>query len=103
MMRDRDLIHVDVSSPGVWARQSDADLHDLALREADGEDVTAFMAGGIAWEGGGPIGMDKVPGLRVKARRTIAGDRLTEAALKEWTLKVRRPCLPIPQPPRSER
>lgn len=88
-MRDRDLIHVDVSSPGVWARHSDVDLQDLALREADGEDVTLYLRGGLTWEGGGPIGMGKVAGLRPPMERRIAGDRLTEAALKEWTLKVR--------------
>lgn len=88
-MRDRDLMHVDVNSPGVWARQSDVDLHDLALREVHGEDVTPRLAGGLSWEGGGPIGMGKVPGLKPSSQRSIAGDRLTEAALKEWTLKVR--------------
>ncbi|KAL7418111.1 hypothetical protein BDY24DRAFT_374124 [Mrakia frigida] len=87
LTRDRDLITVDVSSPGIWARQSDADFDDLAERERAGEDVTNLMKGGRQWEGGGPVGMGMVAGLEGSKRRTLKGNRLSEEALKEWTLK----------------
>lgn len=92
MTRDNDLINVDVTSPGVWARRSDADVEDLAQREADGEDITDSLEGGRSWEGGGPVGMGMVPGLEGSLRRTLKGHRLTEEALKEWTLKVGNSC-----------
>ncbi|CED83312.1 hypothetical protein [Phaffia rhodozyma] len=87
LTRDRDLIMVDVTSPGIWARHSDVDFADLVSRESAGEDVTELLKGGKDWEGGGPVGMGMVIGFEMPAKRSIAGDQLTESALKEWTLK----------------
>jgi hypothetical protein len=94
MMRDRDLITVDVSSPGVWARESDRDWEELLEMEREGEDISSKLKAGREWEGGGPVGMGKVAGFGEDAqggewKRTMKGDPLSEENLKEWTLKVR--------------
>lgn len=71
-MRDRDMIDVDVTSPGVWDREADMEL--------DAEDGT----GGGSSEGSSGGGGDTP---REKERRS-RGQALTVASLKLWTSMV---------------
>ena len=71
-MRDQDMADVDVTTPGVWRRDSDADYDDLLRRELDDE------AMGIS---------PKENSSRPRAR----GGRLTEENLKLWLSMVRHP------------
>jgi hypothetical protein len=68
-MRDQDLADVDVSSPDVWARESDVHYEDLLRRELEEE----------------AIGVPPQEQQRLRAR---AG-RLTEANLRVWHSLVR--------------
>ncbi|KIY61195.1 hypothetical protein CYLTODRAFT_495367 [Cylindrobasidium torrendii FP15055 ss-10] len=64
-MRDQDMADVDVTSPGVWDRESDAQYEDLKAREAE-EAAT------------GVINTDSPP------RPRATGGRLSEQNLKIW-------------------
>ncbi|KAJ9104107.1 hypothetical protein QFC19_004091 [Naganishia cerealis] len=55
LMRDRDLIHVAVTPPRVWARASDADLRDLLSREREFDDHWEAEHGWLAYEGDDPV------------------------------------------------
>jgi hypothetical protein len=68
-MRDQDMVDVDVSSPGVWARESDVHYEDLLRRELEEE----------------AISFPPQEQQRLRAR----GGRLTEANLKLWHSLVR--------------
>lgn len=70
-MRDQDMADVDVTSPGVWERESDAHYEDLKAREAE-EAAT------------GIINTDDPP------RPRATGGRLSEQNLKIWLSIVRR-------------
>ena len=70
-MRDQDMADVDVTSPGIWARESDAAYEDLLARELAEEDA------GLA----PPVPEDPRPRAR--------GGRLSEANLKLWLTLVR--------------
>ena len=72
-MRDQDMADVDVTSPGVWERESDAYYEDLCRREADEETS-------------GVSSSDHSSKPRAK------GGLLTEANLKLWLSVVRRYC-----------
>jgi hypothetical protein len=63
-MRDQDMVDVDVSSPGVWERESDALYEDLLQREVD-EEAAGLLSLDLS---------------RPKAK----GGRLTEQNLKVW-------------------
>ncbi|KAI0305703.1 hypothetical protein B0F90DRAFT_1815286 [Multifurca ochricompacta] len=63
-MRDQDMADVDVTSPGIWARESDVHYEDLVRRELEDE----------------AIGILPQEPQRLRAR----GGRLTEANLKLW-------------------
>ena len=76
-MRDQDMADVDVTSPGIWERDSDAAYEELLHRELDEEE-----------EGVAPENPN-----RPRAR----GGRLTEPNLKLWLSLVRPPCLPLTQ------
>ena len=69
-MRDQDMADVDVTSPGIWRRDSDVDFDDLLRRELDDE------AAGI---------LPQENSSRPRAR----GGRLTEENLKLWLAIVR--------------
>lgn len=69
-MRDQDMADVDVTSPGMWDRESDVLFEELKAREAE-EDAT------------GIINVDEPPRPRVK------GGRLTEQNVKIWLSIVR--------------
>jgi hypothetical protein len=68
-MRDQDMADVDVTSPGVWERASDAAFEDLKQRELEDE------ANGVV--------VDNPTRIRVR------GGRLTEQNLKLWLSIVR--------------
>ncbi|KAJ7045517.1 hypothetical protein C8F04DRAFT_988573 [Mycena alexandri] len=63
-MRDQDMIDVDVTTPGVWERESDAAFEDLLRRELEDE------AGGVVSED--------------TSRPRARGGLLTEQNLKVW-------------------
>lgn len=67
-MRDQDMIDIDVTSPGVWERDSDVRYEELLQREME-EEVT---------------GMLTLDPARPKAK----GGRLTEENLKIWLTMV---------------
>ncbi|KAJ4483432.1 hypothetical protein J3R30DRAFT_3448440 [Lentinula aciculospora] len=64
-MRDQDMADVDVTSPGIWERESDVHYEELKLKEAEEE------ASGIISTEGPP-------------RPKATGGRLTESNLKLW-------------------
>ena len=68
-MRDQDMADVDVTSPGIWARESDVHYEELLGRELEEEAMT----------------ISSQEQLRPRAR----GGRLTEANLKLWLTLVR--------------
>ena len=68
-MRDQDMVDVDVTSPGIWARESDVHYEDLLRRELEEE----------------AMGVPPQEPHRPRAR----GGRLTEANLKLWLTLVR--------------
>lgn len=68
-MRDQDMADVDVTSPGVWDRASDAAFEDLRQQELDDE------ANGVV--------VDNPTRIRIR------GGRLTEQNLKLWLSIVR--------------
>jgi hypothetical protein len=70
-MRDQDMADVDVTSPGVWERDSDATYEDLKRRELDDE-----ANGVLATED--------------STRPRTKGGLLTEHNLKLWLSVVRR-------------
>lgn len=98
-MRDQDMADVDVTSPGVWERESDIYYRELCAteevgqvqglqsnsgegvsREGTGEDetlysVTASASASAIWS---------KPGERPRAK----GSRLTEASVKLWLTMV---------------
>jgi hypothetical protein len=63
-MRDQDMADVDVTTPGIWERESDAAFNDLVRREQEDE------AGGV-------VTLDP-------SRPRAKGGRLTEQNLKIW-------------------
>lgn len=69
-MRDQDMADVDVTSPGIWERESDALYEDLLRREEEDE------AAGL-------------PPPENASRPRARGQRLTEEHLKLWTSMVR--------------
>jgi hypothetical protein len=71
-MRDQDMEGVDVTSPGVWARESDVHYEELRRRELEEE----------------AMGLSPQEQQRPRAR----GGRLTEANLKLWLTLVRAFC-----------
>jgi hypothetical protein len=68
-MRDQDMADVDVTSPGVWARESDIHYDELLRRELE-EEAMAIPA-------------------QEQQRPRARGGRLTEANLKLWLTLVR--------------
>ena len=69
-MRDQDMADVDVTSPGIWRRDSDADYEELLQRELE-EEATG------------------VPQLENSSRPRARGMGLTEENLKLWLSIVR--------------
>ena len=69
-MRDQDMADVDVTSPGIWRRDSDADYEELLQRELEEEAVG-------------------IPQLENSSRPRARGMRLTEENLKLWLSIVR--------------
>lgn len=63
-MRDQDMADVDVTSPGVWERASDAAFEELKQREIDDE------ANGVV--------------VDYQSRPRVQGGRLTEQNVKLW-------------------
>ena len=68
-MRDQDMADVDVTSPGVWARESDVHYDELLGRELE-EEAMAISP-------------------QEQQRPRARGGRLTEANLKLWLTMVR--------------
>ena len=69
-MRDQDMADVDVTSPGVWARESDVHYEELLRRELE-EEVTVATS------------------PQEQQRPRARGGRLSEANLKLWLTLVR--------------
>ncbi|EJD42732.1 hypothetical protein AURDEDRAFT_114953 [Auricularia subglabra TFB-10046 SS5] len=78
MMRDRDMADVDVTSPGAWARPSDADWEDLLRREREEEMGERGTASGEA----SSSGHSGRPPLKVRSK----GGKLTEENVRKWVL-----------------
>jgi hypothetical protein len=74
-MRDQDMADVNVTSPGIWARESDVHYEDLLRRELEEE----------------AMGVSSRDSHLPKAR----GGRLSEANLKLWHSLVRLFSLPL--------
>lgn len=74
-MRDQDMADVNVTSPGVWARESDVHYEDLLRRELEEE----------------AMGVSSRDSHLPKAR----GGRLSEPNLKLWHSLVRLFSLPL--------
>lgn len=72
-MRDQDMADVDVTSPGVWRRDSDADFEELLQRDLEDE-----AAGTVQPE--------------TSSRPRARGGRLTVENLKLWLAVVRPQC-----------
>ena len=68
-MRDQDMADVDVTSPGIWARESDVHYDELLRRELEEEAMTIST--------------------QEQQRPRARGGRLTEANLKLWLTMVR--------------
>ncbi len=104
LMRDRDLIHVDVMTDGVWERASDVDWREMLEREREWEwDVEQAQAEGylvadsdgdflraVPWRGFRWEEEDGGTGLPVGFRGRDGG-MLLEERLKELALRV---CMP---------
>ena len=105
MMRDRDMIDVDVTSYGIWARASDVDYQErLAQEEAEAEaDEKAALRSrhshismnGNGTDEGSQNGSGSMHGslerrerLGRKLKRLGTGHPLTAASLKLWTSMV---------------
>lgn len=71
-MRDKDMADVDVTSPGVWERESDALFEELKEREK-------MEASGGSSSGGHE---------RDPKRPRVKGHKLTEQNLKFWLTMV---------------
>ncbi|KAH7098448.1 hypothetical protein BKA62DRAFT_622604 [Auriculariales sp. MPI-PUGE-AT-0066] len=88
MMRDRDMADVDVTSPGVWTRPSDADYDDLVRREREEElaetgTMTTTERRSVAGHSSssGHVSNSRLPrGIRSR------GGRLTEENVRKWIL-----------------
>ncbi|KAH8924900.1 hypothetical protein BT69DRAFT_1240631 [Atractiella rhizophila] len=110
MMRDQDMIDVDVTSPGIWARASDADFEEALRTEEEEEIRTNDERGGRSRENfeGSSVAhsRDGLAGASASAsnlhgsgsgskeggrkRKKIGrGQRLTTPALRLWTNMVR--------------
>lgn len=72
-MRDQDMADVDVTGPGVWRRDSDADYDELLQRELD-EEATGM------------------PQPDNSSRPRARGGKLTEEHMKLWLAIVSRLC-----------
>jgi hypothetical protein len=68
-MRDQDMVDVDVTSPGIWARESDVHYDELLRRELEEEAMSISP--------------------QEQQRPRARGGRLTEANLKLWLTLVR--------------
>ena len=69
-MRDQDMADVDVTSPGIWERESDILFEELIRRETEDEE------NGIPFD---------------ESRPRTQGGRLTEQNLRVWLSVVRAP------------
>jgi hypothetical protein len=68
-MRDQDMADVDVTSPGIWARESDVHYEELLRRELEEEAMSISP--------------------QEQQRPRARGGRLTEGHLKLWITLVR--------------
>ena len=93
MMRDRDMIDIDVTTPGIWSRDSDVDLDELEMESTTHEVVESEGSSrGVGREsrdshGGRSSTFGSTSQVRSGARRPTA-QPLTVANLKAWTSMV---------------
>ena len=94
-MRDQDMADVDVTSPGIWERESDIYYRELcaaeeigqtqgsseAMSREDGDEDTLYSTTASA----SASAIWSRPGERPRAR----GNRLTEPNVKLWLTMVR--------------
>lgn len=89
-MRDQDMADVDVTSPGVWERESDVYYHELCAREAEEEEERTRTSSGSHSEGQSHVIRDR---HRDPNRPRARGNRLTEQNIKLWLSMVCHICL----------
>lgn len=82
-MRDEDMADVDVTSPGVWDRDSDIYYHDLCRQETEEQERIRTRASNSSSESHAVL--RPVDPSRPRAK----GHRLTEQNLKFWLSLVR--------------
>jgi hypothetical protein len=85
-MRDQDMADVDVTTPGVWERESDAAYHDLCRLEAEEEEERARARTSNSSAESQPVIVRPADPNRPRAK----GNRLTEPNLKLWLSMVSR-------------
>ena len=86
-MRDQDMADVDVTSPGVWDRESDVYYEELCRQEAlDEEERVRAKNSNSSSESQHQVILRNVDPTRPRAR----GNRLTEPNLKLWLSMVRQ-------------
>ncbi|KAM0752918.1 hypothetical protein T439DRAFT_323532 [Meredithblackwellia eburnea MCA 4105] len=84
MMRDRDMIDVDVTGEGIWARDSDVDFDDVMRWEEEGS-TSEEKAGGSREGLAGGSRDSHQRGNQGRGKRLGRGQPLTTASLKLWT------------------
>ncbi|GAA6023647.1 hypothetical protein JCM10207_005097 [Rhodosporidiobolus poonsookiae] len=80
MMRDRDMADVDVTTPGVWERDSDAEFDEQMRWEGENPLLANGVAGGESWSGEHAAGSGSTesagaPGLRARRASGTAYSR----------------------------
>ena len=81
-MRDQDMADVDVTSPGIWERESDIFYQELCRKEEEEEREREMNSSGSSEAHS--RGMRSIDPHRPRAK----GDRLTEQNLKVWLTMV---------------
>ena len=92
-MRDRDMIDIDVTTPGIWSRESDVDLDEWEIESAAHDPIeseeSSRGAGRESRDSHG--GRSSNYGSTSQARRRTRAQPLNVSNLKAWTSMVCRP------------
>lgn len=88
-MRDQDMADVDVTSPGVWDRESDILYHELCRQEMEEEEERERAARAKASSSSSESHQVFVRPPKDLSRPRARGNRLTEPNLKLWNSMVR--------------
>ena len=96
MMRDEDMIDVNVVGEGLWERESDKEFVD-AIRSEQEEEARSraeHAARGESGEWKPPIAEKRLAGGRIRVKKVARGDPLTAERLKLHTQMVSKMALP---------